>query len=86
MRRSWALPTKVLSQNAEALGRMTQCRSLPDFLAAKVNWDQCALEDYAQEMRKLAEANISLLGRATATAGQPEQARLTTRGALRSAA
>lgn len=59
-----------LSQDGEAIGRMTQCRSLPEVLEVETQWLRRAVDDYSKEASKLMEVNGKLIGCLVATAEQ----------------
>jgi len=49
--------TKRVSRDGEALGRVTQCRSLPEVFEVEAQWLRGAFDDYFSEARRLMEVN-----------------------------
>jgi hypothetical protein len=53
--------TKRISRSGEAVGRVTQCRSLPEVWEVEAQWLRGAFDDYFSEARKFMEANSRII-------------------------
>jgi hypothetical protein len=53
--------TKRISRSGEAVGRVTQCRSLPEVFEVEAQWLRGAFDDYFGEARRLMEVNSRLV-------------------------
>jgi hypothetical protein len=53
--------TKRISRSGEAVGRVTQCRTLPEVLEVETQWLRGAFDDYFSEARRLMEVNSRLI-------------------------
>jgi hypothetical protein len=66
--------TKRISRSGEAVGRVTQCRSLPEVFEVEAQWLRGTFDDYFGEARRLMEVNsriISSFVEPTAPVGTP---------------
>ena len=64
--------THRVARNGEAMGRMTQCRSLPEVFAVQTQWIQDAADDYVKEMSRLMEVNSRIMGCLLGSLQSPE--------------
>ena len=53
--------TKRVSRDGEALGRVTQCRSLPEVFEVEAQWLRGTFDDYFGEARRLMEVNSRII-------------------------
>ena len=53
--------TKRVSRDGEALGRVTQCRSLPEVFEVEAQWLRGTFDDYFGEARRLMEFNSRII-------------------------
>jgi hypothetical protein len=53
--------TKRISRSGEAVGRMTQCRSLPEVFEVEAQWLRGTFDDYFGEARRLMEVNSRII-------------------------
>jgi hypothetical protein len=53
--------TKRISRSGEAVGRVTQCRSLPEIFEVETQWLHGAFDDYFGEARRLMEVNSRII-------------------------
>jgi hypothetical protein len=53
--------TKRISRSGEAVGRVTQCRTLPEVLEVETQWLRGAFDDYFSEARRLMEVNSRII-------------------------
>ena len=63
--------TKRISRSSEAVGRITQCRTVPEALEVEAQWLRGAFDDYFSEARKLMEANSRIISSFVEPAGTP---------------
>ena len=63
--------TKRISRGSEAVGRITQCRTVPEALEVEAQWLRGAFDDYFSEVRKLMEANRRIISSFVEPAGTP---------------
>jgi hypothetical protein len=52
---------KRISRSSEAVGRVTQCRSLPEVFEVEAQWLRGTFDDYFGEARRLMEVNSRII-------------------------
>jgi hypothetical protein len=53
--------TKRISRSGEAVGRIAQCRTVPEVLEVETQWLRGTFDDYFSEARTLMEANSRII-------------------------
>lgn len=53
--------TKRISRSGEAVGRITQCRTVPEVLEVEAQWLRGAFDDYFGEARRLMDVNSRII-------------------------
>jgi len=61
--------TKRISRSGEAVGQVTQCRTVPEVLEVEAQWLRGAFDDYFSEARTLMEANSRIISGFVAPTG-----------------
>lgn len=72
--------TKRISRSGEAVGRVTQCRSLPEVFEVEAQWLRGAFDDYFGEARRLMEVNSRIISSFVEPTGPVGTPALSTKG------